>query len=88
MQREKPRPIEFMTRGYTVAQMMEILAEWDRLGEDELRELGFMASTQFDQVSGISPSTTGQCLSHSNFRPLPVLRVLQGGRQSDLDSER
>ena len=42
----KPRPIEFMIRGYGVPEMMEILARWDQLSEVEKTELGFTDSPQ------------------------------------------
>lgn len=40
----KPRPIEFMLRGYSVHDMIEILAHWDQFTEAEKAELGFTDS--------------------------------------------
>jgi hypothetical protein len=36
-----PRAIEFMRRGYSVAQMSEIKEHWDRLSDEEIARLGF-----------------------------------------------
>jgi hypothetical protein len=44
--KEKPRPIQFMLRGFSVAQMLEILEAWDTLTEDEIKELGFNVSAE------------------------------------------
>jgi hypothetical protein len=41
MSRKQPRPIEFLTKGYSVAQMQTILSRWDTLTDAELVELGF-----------------------------------------------
>jgi hypothetical protein len=37
----KPRPIEFMVRGYSVGDMLRILEQWDQMTETEKIELGF-----------------------------------------------
>ena len=39
---DKPRPIEFMFRGYSVPEMLEILARWDNLSDVEKAEIGFI----------------------------------------------
>jgi hypothetical protein len=38
---DRPRPIEFMVRGYSVPEMLRILERWDQMTEAEKAELGF-----------------------------------------------
>ena len=41
---KKPRPIEFLIRGYDLADALVILERWDSLTSAELAELGFISS--------------------------------------------
>ena len=71
---EKPRPIEFMLRGYTVAQMRAILDRWDALTESERGDLGFTCGPE----CALSKSVPAQSSPHSLARPQPALRVVNG----------
>ena len=57
----KPRPIEFMLRGYPLSDTLAILGQWDALSDSEKRELGFMDEETTDvspQLSSLTPSST------------------------------
>jgi hypothetical protein len=86
-ERKKPRPIEFMVRGFTLAQMYEILGQWNSLTDQELQALGFMDSTQSGQATASRSEVPSPSSQIRRSRPAPELRVLQGGRQSDPDNE-
>jgi hypothetical protein len=47
----KPRPIEFLVRGYDLADALAILERWDSLTVAELAELGF-SSSEDSEASG------------------------------------
>jgi hypothetical protein len=47
----KPRPIEFMLRGYELSDTLRILDNWDALSEEEKRALGFTEAEVSDQES-------------------------------------
>ena len=70
---KQPRPIEFMTLGYTVAEMQSILDQWETLTDDTKRELGF----------GRYCSETNNVTSFAEHR----LRVVPSAARSDQGSE-
>jgi hypothetical protein len=58
---KKPRPIEFMLRGYELADTLAILDRWEALSEDEKRALGFTDAGTVDleaPESSAAPSST------------------------------
>ena len=68
---QKPRPIEFMVRGFSVAQMIDILACWDTLTLEEVEDLGepLMAELGPGLISSIFDGIQ---------RPLEILLQKQG----------
>lgn len=82
----KPRPIEFMLRGHSVATMLEILKHWDVLSPVDLERLGF-TSLRSDQSSS-QDSLAEDGVFRLPRRSQPNLLCVQGGLQSDQDSKR
>src|SRR5471032_2538162 len=87
----KPRPIEFMTRGIDLADALAILDRWETMTAKQIMDLGFdpTAFSGAEPSPPESPSVPEQMKPKYSCRPRLVdLRVIQGGIQSDQDSER
>src|SRR5215831_8560703 len=59
-EKDRPRPIEFMKRGYGVSEMVQILERWATLTDQEKIDLGFIEWASCSQ----SPATSYRGLLH------------------------
>ena len=60
----KPRPVEFMVRGYTLADALAILERWESLSASEIEALDFTASQLGEETYAISASSPGRRSRH------------------------